>query len=811
MSEPAIFRLLRRPLKRKSSRRAGPSRTIAAHVEQLEERRVLTAITPVVAATQFDGATTAVNALPGGVLNVGSTADFASSGSLFVQTTTGVATVQYTGTTATSFTGCTLPGDTFHVGAGDTTGQLDAGQNPAVFQATTQTFQITLPNQTNSAAGLSYSMYWSSKGGDGDKINYYTLESGNTFENVSSANAGNAFTLPAFPITASGGTTTITLPYMPINSARVYVFAGSTSPLGAQNQGGGQWGITAPTPSNYPGIYDYFEINLDASGVNNTTAPPNLQHLPTLTMDTTQVDQFGVPMTLSGSSDNGAGTTQLTSGVTDSPTVARDAIISQFQALHAAGSDPYSELVLPADSQSDGLPLRILNPGKVTIANTDPLGYLFDSTVQKLFETAAGNLTLTDGTNTYTVTPATVSAYGSDNAFHTYNVLKITGPSITGAAYVYEPFFSTNAPATASLSSVDYAGRPPAPKWLSNPNETSGQMVFGNEGVFTDYAAQFVSGSSTTTYDATTAGILANLENQIVSALNRGVATKYNDTADWQNASNFYPFGQTYNQYAQFLHQQQIGGTPIMIGGNAYAFAYDDQGGNSTTITLLDQTTASVALGPWTGSGPAGTNNGFVTTLYHDVLNRDAESTGRAFWLAALAGGASRQQVSLDFIDSPEHRTDVIQGFYTSLLGRAASAQDIAYYLTKFNDGWTESQIKASFYGSDEYFQTRGEGTNAGFVDALYQDELRRSPDSQAQTAIVAMLVAGQSRSDVAGNVINSSESEADRVRQYYFDYLLRPADTAGLASWTNVLATTGRDGAVESGLLGSAEFYALT
>ena len=58
-------------------------------------------------------------------------------------------------------------------------------------------------------------------------------------------------------------------------------------------------------------------------------------------------------------------------------------------------------------------------------------------------------------------------------------------------------------------------------------------MVFGNDGVFTDYGAQFLPGTSSTLYDATTAGILAGLENQIVSALNRGVANSSTTTAGW--------------------------------------------------------------------------------------------------------------------------------------------------------------------------------------------------------------------------------------------------------------------------------------
>jgi hypothetical protein len=806
MLEPKCLSLFGRRSERKPSRRGCATRDAAAYVEQLEPRRVLTAITPVVAVTHYDGSVQSVSGFTG-PLYVSSVAGFTSTGDLFVETTTGVATIHYTGldttTNANAFTGCSVvTGDPYNVGAGDTTGHLDLTL-PAVFQATNQTFTVTVPNQTGSSVNLNYSMYWQSVPKDGDAANFYALAAGNKFENFSTV--GNGAALPDFSVAASG-TTTITLPYMPINAGRIYFSTGTSSPLTAKfDSTSSTWSAGQPTPAgagSFQGIYDYFELTMDASGVNNTTSGSGTQYLPTCTIDTTQVDQFGIPMTLSGSSNNGASITQLTSGVTLSEVVARDAIINQFSALHPSGSDPYSELVLPASSQSQGLPLRIVNPGKMTIQNTDPLGYLFDATLQQLFETSAGDFTLTDGTDTYTFTHTSVMAEGNDSAMHSYNVLAITGPGITGTAYIYEPFFSTNAPSSPSMSPVDYSTRPPAPKWLSSAAETAGEMIFGNDGVFSDYGAQLVPGSTTTKYDATTAGTLAGLENQVVSAINRGVVLM--PTSDWSDPTKFYTTG-TFNEYAQFLHQQQISGTPIMIGGNAYAFGYDDQGGNSTTLSLLDQNGASVTLGPWTASG---NNIGFLAAVYHDVLARAVDPAGQTYWLGQLSDGVSRTQVSLAIVTSLESHTDIIKGFYTDLLHRAADTPGLNSLLNLFAQGYTQADIKSVFYGSEEYFQTRGGGTNAGFLDALYQDELNRAPDSGGQTYYTQLLADGHSRGDVASLLMEGQEAIHDVVQSYYQTYLSRPADDAGLAYWTSVLQVDNRYSVVQSALLGSDEFY---
>ncbi len=69
-------------------------------------------------------------------------------------------------------------------------------------------------------------------------------------------------------------------------------------------------------------------------------------------------------------------------------------------------------------------------------------------------------------------------------------------------------------------------------------------------------------------------GIQLQLENQICSAINRGVLLT---PANWANASTYYATSPA-NFYAQFWHKHSIGGL-------AYGFSYDDNNNQSTTIT----------------------------------------------------------------------------------------------------------------------------------------------------------------------------------------------------------------------------------
>lgn len=750
------------------------------------ETDAFTAVNPaVVAATHFTS-TPLLSSLT--TLDVTSTADFTPTGSLFVQTSKGVATISYTGVTATSFTGCAVvSGDPFNVGASDTTGTLELA-HPAVYQATHTKFNYTIQNQTNLADNaqntITYAMFWSSATSPGV---FYYLNSPNAdgsdgkFSPVTDLGAGGV--LPTYTTTVSGGTATISLPYIPLNAAR-FVFGVGTAPDLVVTAGDA---VSTPDPNTTSSIYDFVEATVDASGADNSV-PLGLRFLPTVNINTSQVDQFGLPITLTGMNNNNGTPVTTSVGVTLSTHVARDAIFNEFSSLHPSGSDPYGSLVIASGDPAQ--PYRILNPGKLNIATTDALGYVFDSTIQQLFEGALPNLTLTSGVNgqTYASTRTTVSGY---------NVLQFSGPDIS-PVNVYEPFFSTNAPTPSSLSPVSYAGRPSKPSWLTAASETPGQMVFGNDGVFADAALQ-------PGLNGTQRAILADLENQIVAALNRGVATAYSTTTDWQNSAHFYADGQVSNLYAKFLHKQAINGTPIFIDGKAYAIAYDDQAGQNPSLVLLNQSGITTTFGPW--QAPSNQDSAYVNAAYENVLNRAADTAGLNHWLGLLTGGASRSDVSLGIVSSVEGRTDYIQGLYMSLLNRSAETQGVDYYLGLYAAGATDAQVRSIIFDSAEYFGLNG-SDNSGFLDGVYRDELGRSPDSQGYDYFSQLLSQGTSRTEAAAMVVRSLEGEQDAVGSYYESYLARPADPGGLSYWTGMLQQDNNNALIQAGILGSEEYF---
>lgn len=122
---------------------------------------------------------------------------------------------------------------------------------------------------------------------------------------------------------------------------------------------------------------------------------------------------------------------------------------------------------------------------------------------------------------------------------------------------------------------------------------TSGAMVFANAGVF----------AYSEGYTADQSAVVLNLQNQIVSALNRGIANSApmagvdgHTSEYWGTQVHWYPKGKTQNLFSLFMHtatvtvgKEQI---PIFIQaknsvkcargtvmGQAYGFAYDENAG----------------------------------------------------------------------------------------------------------------------------------------------------------------------------------------------------------------------------------------
>jgi uncharacterized repeat protein (TIGR01451 family) len=232
---------------------------------------------------------------------------------------------------------------------------------------------------------------------------------------------------------------------------------------------------------------------------------------------------------------------------------------------------------------------------------------------------------------------------------------------------------------------------------------------------------------------------------------------------------------------------------------------------SAATISKLDFLTTT--LGVFAAADPAPpltpAEIGFVDQVYRDLLHREADPLGLAYWGGLLAQGASRAQVVLGIEDSAEYRAGVVDDLFRRFLHRPADPLAQAVFGSFLAGGGTTEQVEAIILGSPEYFNRRGNGTTDGFLTALYHDTLNRDVDPLGQTIWGGMLAGGTTRTQVAADVFASPEFQRDLVRVDYLDFLRRSTDPAGLNLWVTELQHGARHDEVLAAILASDEYFA--
>ena len=162
-------------------------------------------------------------------------------------------------------------------------------------------------------------------------------------------------------------------------------------------------------------------------------------------------------------------------------------------------------------------------------------------------------------------------------------------------------------------------------------------------------------------------------------------------------------------------------------------------------------------------------------------------------------------------LSSGEYRSDVVQALYTELLHRTADPTGLSAFTSMLAQGGTDEQVAAMLAGSPEYYNNRGGGTNDGFLNALYQDALGRSPDATGRSIWDQAMANGTTPQQVAAAIFGSQEYQQDLVQKFYQTYLHRAADTAGLNGFVNQLQNGSRDEAVILAIITSGEYFVHT
>ncbi|RYV51387.1 DUF4214 domain-containing protein [Pengzhenrongella frigida] len=99
-----------------------------------------------------------------------------------------------------------------------------------------------------------------------------------------------------------------------------------------------------------------------------------------------------------------------------------------------------------------------------------------------------------------------------------------------------------------------------------------------------------------------------------------------------------------------------------------------------------------------------GSDSGWVRQLYRDVLGREANEPEVGGWTNVLAGGTSRQSVSIGFVISTERLSSVVNGYYLHLLGRTIDPTGQQGWVSAIQHGARSEDIIGGIVASEEYY-----------------------------------------------------------------------------------------------------------
>ncbi len=188
---------------------------------------------------------------------------------------------------------------------------------------------------------------------------------------------------------------------------------------------------------------------------------------------------------------------------------------------------------------------------------------------------------------------------------------------------------------------------------------------------------------------------------------------------------------------------------------------------------------------PATAQSTDSANASWLRVVYVDTLGRPADDAGLDFWVSRLAGGGARtrEDVVRGFVYSPEGSGVEVARAYNDLLNRQPESGGAAFW-TDYLQNNPVIILRANLIASDEYLDASG-STDAWLGD-IYLEILGRSIDSSGARYWAEQLTNGRPRWNVVLSLYLSDEALGKRADDYATEILQRvmtPSERAAAIS----------------------------
>ncbi|HVX14317.1 MAG TPA: DUF4214 domain-containing protein [Pirellulales bacterium] len=202
---------------------------------------------------------------------------------------------------------------------------------------------------------------------------------------------------------------------------------------------------------------------------------------------------------------------------------------------------------------------------------------------------------------------------------------------------------------------------------------------------------------------------------------------------------------------------------------------------SDTVVTNIVSTSGTTGIGFLAGMPGDDTPQTFVQNLYRELLGREPDASGAAFWVAYVQqhdNAVGRSQVIAAFMNSQEYADHYITTVYQLILGRTPDAGGLQYWAAKMGAPGTPGQntgssdekaIVAAFFGSDEFYIRSG-NTPEGWIDALYHDIFGRAADGSGAAFWAQELTTrgAANRDGIVFDLLTTPEASHDVLDSFY-------------------------------------------
>jgi hypothetical protein len=176
------------------------------------------------------------------------------------------------------------------------------------------------------------------------------------------------------------------------------------------------------------------------------------------------------------------------------------------------------------------------------------------------------------------------------------------------------------------------------------------------------------------------------------SALDQGRATRYQVVQAVENSTEYRTIV-IQGLYQQLLHRQAD------PSGLSSYLAFMAGGGTAqqVEISILSSPEFFLLQG-------GGTNQGFLTAMYQDVLGRAVDASAAAAFGQFLDSGGSRNFLASFVVNSQESVTDLVSSHYPAYLNRAIDASGLSTWVGYELQGNPDADVIAAIIASAEFF-----------------------------------------------------------------------------------------------------------